>query len=622
MLIFDAETDGLLDVISKIHCIVIKDTNQDGRLFSFCAAGIPDAVRWLSSGEEICGHNILGFDIPAIQKFYPEFNPPVSLCVDTKILSQLTFPDIDDSDYDFISGEKDVYDELHSGKLIGSHSLKSWGVRLGFAKGDFHESTDWKNFSPEMLAYCQRDVELTAKLYEHLVSNQRTTTWWDVLQLEQKVSLIVSRQTKHGWVFDEDKAWALYGKLMEERDRLLVDLQRIFPPWRTKDKEFVPKRDNRTLGYRAGCAMTKLKVIEFNPNSRQHIVYWFKKRHRWVPEDYTDPTPSFPEGQPKVNEEILAGLPYPEAPMVQRYMMLEKRISQLATGTQAWLKKVNRRTCRIYGKVMTVGCVTRRMAHSTPNMAQIPNMAAPFGPECRELFGVPAGKVLVGIDAAALEARVQAHYQSTHDHGELIYTVTKGSKADKTSLHHVNMRAFELEDYDVAKTMYYALLYGAGDIKLGRIYTGTNNKVTNRKHGKRIRRNFEKNQPGYAGLKQAVANAVKAKGYLLSLDRYPLKVRSEHSALNTLFQSAGAIIMKVALVIFDQALQAAGLEPGVHYEFVGNIHDEWQLEVDEPYGDLVGRIGRAAIIAAGEDLGCRCPLDGEYRVGHNWRDTH
>jgi DNA polymerase I len=120
---------------------------------------------------------------------------------------------------------------------------------------------------------------------------------------------------------------------------------------------------------------------------------------------------------------------------------------------------------------------------------------------------------------------------------------------------------------------------------------------------------------------------VKAKaqkyGRLRGLDGRILHVRSAHAALNTLLQSAGAIQMKQGLVLLDKALQEEhGLTPGVHYEFVGNIHDEWQIEVDEDKAHLVGQVAANAIRLAGEHLNFRCPLAGNYEVGKNWAETH
>jgi DNA polymerase I-like protein with 3'-5' exonuclease and polymerase domains len=238
--------------------------------------------------------------------------------------------------------------------------------------------------------------------------------------------------------------------------------------------------------------------------------------------------------------------------------------------------------------------------------------------------------VLCGFDSKALEARVQAHYQAPYDNGAFIHTVCHGKKEDKTSIHFVNQRAFEAESYDDAKTGYYALLYGAGDIKLGKTFTHVNDPVLNRKRGRAARLAFERNQPGYKLMKEAVQEVAKARGFLRAIDGHPLKVRSPHSALNTLFQSAGAILMKLTLVLLDKYLQAAGLtnsDTSPHgilpdYEFVGNIHDEGECETWKIFGDLIGSLSDVAHQDAAEFLKCRCPLSTDASIGPNWAETH
>jgi DNA polymerase I-like protein with 3'-5' exonuclease and polymerase domains len=76
--------------------------------------------------------------------------------------------------------------------------------------------------------------------------------------------------------------------------------------------------------------------------------------------------------------------------------------------------------------------------------------------------------------------------------------------------------------------------------------------------------------------------------------------------------------MKQALVIFDDKLK----KQKIPYQFLGNIHDEWQLTTPEQYATLVGELGVQSIREAGESFQLRCPLDGEYKVGDNWAQTH
>jgi DNA polymerase I-like protein with 3'-5' exonuclease and polymerase domains len=263
------------------------------------------------------------------------------------------------------------------------------------------------------------------------------------------------------------------------------------------------------------------------------------------------------------------------------------------------------------------------MTHAYPNIAQTPAGYSPYGEECRECFTVPPGKKLVGADASALEGCCLAGFMARYDNGEYILVVTAGRKEDGTDVHSVTKRAIEIDSRDDAKTWFYAYLYGAGDEKLGSILTKMRKPAANRKRGAQSRSTFVKNMPALGLLVDAVKKSAKARGgYIRGLDGRWLRVRSEHAALNTLLQSAGAVLMKRALVILDDLLQKEGYVPGVNYEFVANVHDEWQIECDEGIADNVGRLAVAAIREAGVSFAFRCPLSGEFRVGSSWAETH
>jgi DNA polymerase I-like protein with 3'-5' exonuclease and polymerase domains len=219
---------------------------------------------------------------------------------------------------------------------------------------------------------------------------------------------------------------------------------------------------------------------------------------------------------------------------------------------------------------------------------------------------------------------------ATYDDGEYVRTVIEGTQEQQTDVHSRTCLALGLnptQTYtfggktgtgrDFAKTFIYAFLYGAGDFKLGSILG------KGAAAGRKMRMNFLTSFPALEKLKTNVEGVARRNGTLKSLDGLPMKVRSVHSALNTLLQGAGALIMKVALVSCDVELRVMkGLVPGQHYEFVVNVHDEWQMEVDKDYGHVMGTASVAAIKRAGEKLNLRCPLDGAYKIGQSWAETH
>lgn len=629
MKIFDIETDGLLDQLTKVHILSVFDTETKKAQRFITPEAIKAYVmkhfdRNASEPLVAAGHNIIAFDLPALQKVYPEFTPHAQF-YDTLCLSRLVFTDLFDSDMKLTASGK------LPRKFTGSHSLEAWGYRLGDYKGDF--KGPWREedvpveqreaWLTEMYDYCEQDTRVTAKLWKKLKTEEYSK---EAVELEHSVQWIIQRQIRYGVAFNEAAAQEFYATLLVRRDELTRDLQETFGKWFERDgrDEFVPKKDNPRLGYTEGCPFSKIKEVTFNPGSRQHIAKRLKKMYGWEPTSFTE------TGLPEVNEKVLKGLAsYPPVAKLLEYLMVDKRIGQVAEGDNGWLKMV-RADGRIHGNVNTNGAVTGRMTHSSPNLAQVPSGDSPYGHECRALFVVPKGKKLVGADASALEGRTLAHYTSRYDGGEYGKVLLEGD------VHWENCIALELvprgtkrnkdEDTEegqqhktirgIAKTWFYAWLYGAGDKKLAVTLGCSEAKA------KRLREAFLRNATALGALQADIAVAVKANGHLKGLDRRILHVRSEHSALNTLLQSAGAIIMKRALVILDRDLQAQGWVPGVNYEFVLNVHDEWQIEADEDIAEEVAAIAVAAIRKAGKYYQTRVPMDGDARVGVNWSETH
>ena len=293
------------------------------------------------------------------------------------------------------------------------------------------------------------------------------------------------------------------------------------------------------------------------------------------------------------------------ATIMGEYFLLIKRLGQLGDGRQGWLKV--ERGGRIHGSCNTNGAVTGRATHAYPNVAQVPSLGAPYGKECRSLFTVGKGNVLVGVDVSGLELRCLAHYMAKYDGGAYGETVVNGD------IHTVNQKAAGLETRSLAKTFIYAFLYGSGVANLGRLCGH------GAKEGSQLKARFLKKIPALATLIERVQKASE-RGYLVGLDGRRLKVRSAHSALNVLLQSAGAIICKQWMVEFDKALKEKGLSESCQQ--VAWVHDEIQLETKEDMADEIGKLAVESIKRAGEHFEIRCPLDGEYNIGANWAETH
>jgi len=610
-LVFDIETNGLLDELDRVHCLVIRYIGHDeieGNILSCGPNDIEKGVRELMEADVLIGHNILKFDIPAIQKVYPWFKPKAKL-MDTLILARLIFPEIAKMDYGL--AEKGQLPK----KLIGRYSLEAFGYRIGEYKGDYKGG--WSEWSQEMQDYCEQDIEVTSKLYHKLMERKEQHGYSDYcIELEHRVAEIIFRQEQNGFGFDMQKAGQLHQELLVKRIELEKQLMTMFPPWEVKTP-FVPKVNNKTRGYVKGQLTYKVQTVEFNPSSRHHIAKVLKEKHGWEPKEFTD------SGEAKVDDDVLASLDYPEAKLLAEYFLIQKRLGQLAEGGEGLMKR--EKNGRIHGEVITNGAVTGRMTHRKPNMAQVPANRSPYGERFRELFIPRAGWTLVGCDADALELRCFAHYVAAYDGGAYTEVVLKGKKEDGTDMHSQNCRAIGFDPTthrDMAKTFFYGYLYGAGDYKIGTIIGATGDEQAVRKVGAKVRRKFLRNLPALGTLTEKVAAKVKATGGLKGIDGRRLSCRSTHSALNTLLQSAGAVAMKVAQVTMDEDLQAAGYVPGLDYEFVATVHDEVQIECRPEIAEVVGKTAAEAIRKAGEKLGFKCSLAGNYEIGESWAKTH
>jgi DNA polymerase I-like protein with 3'-5' exonuclease and polymerase domains len=628
-LICDIETDGLLDELTKVHSLVFKDITT-GEVESYTPDLIEQGVIRLAEADELIFHNGIGFDIPALKKLYPWFEFPEENVTDTLVLSRLIFPKD-------VLLEKDFRLKRVPKKLKGSHSLEAWGYRMKLLKGDYGEQDNaWDQWTPEMQAYCEQDVEVTEAVYHRLMqeadevlADGKVAFGQQCRDLEHQVAWILERQKRHGFYFDVDKAEELAQTLVTRRAELMDELQAVFKPmYLPKGQLFYPKRDNKRMGYVQDAPVQKIELTPFNPGSRAHCHRWLSKLHGWEPKDFTE------TGQPKVDETILNDLPWPEAKLLAEYFMVGKRLGQIAEGDHAWLKHYNPKTHRIHGSVNGNGAVTGRMTHSFPNIAQVPSNGAPYGEACRACFSVPKGFKQVGCDADGLELRDLAGYMAPFDGGEYVKTVLEGDKEKGTDTHSVNCRALGLDPKlkypingqekkgrDIAKTWFYGFIYGAGDFKLGTIKGKAGKAAVTQ--GKKDRKAFLENLPALKKLTERVKAKAQNQGFIRGLDGRKLTIRHPHASLNTLLQSAGAIQMKQALVILDGSL-ASTLTPGIEYEFVANVHDEWQMEVMDVNGLPEWVLDRAqqAIRLAGDHFNFKCPLDASGTVGDNWSQTH
>ena len=576
--VFDIETNGLNP--SVIWCIAARIVGRWDEPTTFEPGNVKDFVPWLRDNnvEVLIGQNIINFDIPVIErllkfKWWGEIE-------DTLIMSRLDSP-----------------------SRKGGHSLDAWGERLGKAKGDFGKKEDaWGTYNQEMLEYCIQDVQVTYSLYGTLV---RQNLAEDALAMEHEVAKIIYQQQLNGWEFNTRDAITLQAELKSEMFKAEDEVREVFVPLPTFISLSFPSKPYTNDGEVSASLRRQLDSLayldeeqgwgkmtypEFNLGSRKQIARHLI-HYGWEPIELTE------TGIPQVSETILKDVEFPEGKLIARYLMLQKRLGLVSS----WIEAAGILD-RIHAYINPIGAVTNRMTHSKPNLAQVPASGSPYGEECRKLFKVRDGYKLVGMDASGLELRMLAHYMDDADYTK---EVVDGD------IHTANQMAAGLESRNQAKTFIYAFLYGAGEEKIGSVIGGTSS------DGRRLKKDFLANTPALKDLRDRVTK-LSEQGTIKGLDDRKLHIRSPHAALNTLLQSAGAIVMKRALVLLDKYAK----ENSIDYQFVGNIHDEIQTEVKEEEAELFGSLAVGSMIEAGTYYEMNCPLDAEYQVGDTWAETH
>lgn len=562
--LLDIEANGLDP--DTIHCF----STSTG-----CRGTTVEELRAALAGcTLLVGHNLRGYDLPVLERLWGFTYDGV--VIDTLVLSRLSRPSRD-----------------------GGHSLEAWGQRLGYAKV-LHE--DWDTYSPAMQHRCDEDVALNLKVYEALKEELKGFDQRSI-DLEMRTNEIIQKQIANGCQFNEGEAMLLLAELRDRQCAVEAEVQDVFRPLPTPSGTAEPKyKANGELSIvgakflgdnwqTLGGPCTKVTYPEFNLGSNDQIARYLGRKG-WKPKTLT------PTGKAVVDEGALKDVEIPEAQLILEYKNLTKTIAMVSS----WLEAQDD-DGRIRGYVNSCGAVTGRMTHSKPNLAQVPARTKE-GKRCRALFTVAEDCSLVGMDASGLELRMLAHYMA--DPG---YT----KEVVSGDVHSANQRAAGLDTRDQAKTFIYAFLYGAGDAKIGEIAG------LRAKDGRALKQRFLSKTPALKRLIGAVEQA-SGRGYLKGLDGRRIAVRSRHAALNTLLQSAGAVVMKEAVVILMDKVNRGGL--GEHARVVLTVHDEVQLEVTTKYAPAVAKLAEDAMREAGESFDLRCPLAGEAAIGSNWSETH
>ena len=592
----DCEADDLWPSRLWVMCASRMDKDE---VHSF--VGQQEIKRFFDElrGQEVyfIGHNAISYDCVHTARLAQGFAGTQNT-VDTLVLSYLYDPG-----------------------LPGGHSLEAWGYRLKDPKGDWD---DWSKYSEEMDKYCQQDVRLGKKVFKALVQRMRKMGYSEQsCAIEHEIREVLDEQQRNGWYFDIPGAQSLVSQLRAEQSALESPIRELFPP-RLSIQGTYSRRYKRDGGDFASYLrhVQEYPELKDNGDGTYSTLDWEefnigspKQRLQRLLELGYEPVNYTEKGNPKVDEESLVAFAESSghAPVqaIADWLVLQGR----ATMVEGWLNNVNYDDHCMHGRVITCGAATRRMTHNSPNTANIPKAKkkVKYGIECRRLWRARPNRIEVGYDASGLEMRMFAEYLN-NDEATTLFTTGDP--------HIVNTRNLELADEMrdlTVKNGFYAYLYGAGDPKLGRTLKPELQGREAGDYGKWARGVLERGTPGLAGLVADIQDEYRHMGGVLkTVDGGYVRCHSPSAALNYKLQSAGAIVMKVAAIRLRNEIRRRGLDGF----FVGNIHDEGQLDSDPKDGDEIGKAGVRGIKEAGEELGFHVPLTGEYKLGANWAECH
>jgi DNA polymerase-1 len=598
----DIEANGLLYNVTTVHCIVCKEWNT-GEVTMFTPDTLDTFEEYASTVDEWVGHNFLAYDLRVLRKVLG-VKIRASRVYDTLLISR-----------------------LQNFNREGGHSLANWGRLLNFSKGDYDE---WDEYTEEMLGYCANDVELTYRVAVALKSEGGKRGSVLSERIEHASQHILENQKSNGFALDVPRAHKLFTEVKsraQELERQILDEMtpiakaiRVIKPHYKKDGslssvglKLLGKNWEATAG-----PFTAIKWVEFNLDSPKQKVE--RLNGWWSP---TIRTKGYRKLRDKVyrnqitSEEFELKEPYTwqlcdenfatikaNAPQVLRYLGEYAMCNSRSKEIEGWFDGLGTDN-RVHGSVFSIGSGTHRMAHQSPNMANIPGRDSPYGPECRSCWTVSDSDhyCLLGTDAVGIQLRLLAHYMND---AEYTKEVVDGD------IHTKNQKAASLSTRDLAKTFIYAWLMGAGSERIGRIIGGTS------KDGKATTDRFLANTPALAKFRlHRIAGAAKAGG-LVGFDGRWIHIKSEHFGMSVFLQGGEQAVMKWAMLDWHKKARQAGLD----FKQVAVVHDEFQTEVARTDAEQLGEIQCQSIRDAGSYFKLNCLMDGEYRIGNNWQETH
>jgi len=607
--VFDTESDGFRNEATTLWCIACRDLDSRKAMF-FGPHEIEEGLRYLMEADICVAHNLIGHDYPLIKRLYPWFE--LKAYEDSLILSRLYNPDRKDG-----------------------HSIEAWGTKLGRAKPG-HE--DWTQYSEDMKYRCIEDTLINVGVLRSLIKEGQGGDWRDAIKTEYDAQWLQNQIEDVGFLLNQPAAIQLADELEGKLTDIESQLQDVLPsrieqgttyaaPY-TKAGELKKNlKDYLSPEHAAAVSgpLSKVIIKPFNFNSSQQVnafllsqgwqpnYFNYKKAAHGGYETHADGTYVVSSPRlPKADEEQdcldtiegAAGQLFVQWRVLKHRLGIIRRVRKKDGVELGWLNEV-RNDGRVEAQAIPLGTNTGRYTHK--QIVNIPAVGALYGEEIRSLLTVPTGHKLSGTDAAGLEARVAGHYTFPFDGGEFARELLEGD------VHSKNAEAFSeaadtLIERRPAKTIYYAILYGAKARKIA-TQVGVSLAV-----GQAMLDAFWKANPALAELTMRAGASTEKYGYIEGLDGRRIVTRSPHSALNAQFQSAGAIIMKNC---FNYVLLN---KP--HWDAVCTMHDEAQVQVLPEYTEELEELWNEAGAWVTDKYDLNVPIEFDTQLGNNYAETH
>ena len=618
ILVFDTESDGFVDDATRLWCIAARDFDTHEEWF-FGPDDIEEGLQLLQDADVIVAHGLLSHDLPLIYKLYPDFKCP--LYEDSLILSRLYNPD------------------------RPAHSIEYWGDRFGVPKP---EHSDWTQFSEDMQHRCIEDTRINCRVLRTLVSEADGYDWREAIALEYSMQIVQTIQEWRGFYFAKSRAERAHRRLFKLAEAIYDELDRVLPPqvkagthykkpWTLAGKLnhhvanwLPPEQHENVIG-----PFTGVKFEQFNMNSPKQLNS-FLLTQGWEPDDWnfkkradgfgyeTDKDGNYIVSSPKITESSLDSIEGDLGKKIAQYRVVQARRNNFYRVRKkdgklgGWLNWI-RDDGTVPGRGIPCGTNTGRWTHTV--IMNVARPSTPGGYTMRSCFIARPPYLLAGVDAAGLEARMMAHFTRPYDDGAFATLLLEGD------IHSCNAEQFtsitgQTVTREDSKTVFYACIYGARPRKLAQ-QLGVSIEIATK-----VYEGLWEANPGLKKLNDACISEAKSKGYITTLDGRKVYIRSPHSAMNALFQSAGSMVVKRAIqlgIIGDLdpvEYLRLGMAGELDYWQVLSQHDEIQVEVLPEQAEQFEEHILAAFLKAGESFDLSLPTPGDIKWGKNWAATH